>query len=121
MGRLGFTLPEVLLAILVLGVGLLGLASTTALVTRMIGNGHRAAVAATFAAQRLERLRTGACSGSAPEPGSENLMQGAVVMVSNRWSVAALGGRTWHVDLTTTYWTAGNGRRVVRFETSVAC
>jgi len=44
----GFTLVEVIIAILVLTVGLLGLVTSAALVTRMIGRGQRSAVQAAI-------------------------------------------------------------------------
>ncbi|MBI1967765.1 MAG: prepilin-type N-terminal cleavage/methylation domain-containing protein, partial [Gemmatimonadetes bacterium] len=50
----GFTIIEIIIAIIVLTVGLLGLVSTAALVTRMIGRGQRSTEAAIFAAQRME-------------------------------------------------------------------
>ncbi len=59
--RHGFTIIEVIIAIIVLTVGLLGLVTTAALVTRMIARGQRSAMAATYAAQRMERMRPAAC------------------------------------------------------------
>src|SRR5207248_1632771 len=53
----GFTLVEVIIAILVLTVGLLGLVTSAALVTRMIGRGQHSAVAAQYAQRRIEMLR----------------------------------------------------------------
>src|SRR5438552_19088767 len=61
----GFTIVEVIVAIIVLTVGLLGLVATSALVTRMIARGQRSNNAATFAAQRLEILRTTGCRARA--------------------------------------------------------
>ena len=46
----GFTIVEVIVAMLVLTVGLLGLVTSAALVTRMIGRGQRSAVAAALRA-----------------------------------------------------------------------
>ena len=57
----GFTIIEIIIAIVVLTVGVLGLVTTAALVTRMIARGQRSATAASFASRRLERLRAGAC------------------------------------------------------------
>jgi len=58
----GFTLIEVIIAVLVLTVGLLGLVSSAALVTRMIGRGHRSSVEVAFSQRRLEMLRSTACT-----------------------------------------------------------
>src|SRR5438445_13882244 len=67
----GFTIVEVIVAIIVLTVGLLGLVATSALVTRMIARGQRSNNAATFAAQRLEILRT--TGGRARGAGNDTL------------------------------------------------
>ena len=61
----GFTLVEVIIAILVLTVGLLGLVTSAALVTRMIGRGQHSAVAAQYAQRRLEMLRITGCKAQA--------------------------------------------------------
>src|SRR5262245_58976565 len=58
----GFTLLEVLIALVVLEVGVLALLATVGTATRLIGRAHRATLAATFAGQRLERLRVRACA-----------------------------------------------------------
>src|SRR2546429_6363664 len=70
----GFTLVEVIIAILVLTVGLLGLVTSAALVTRMIGRGQHSAVAAQYAQRRLEMLRVTGCKSQAG--GTEGLMRG---------------------------------------------
>ncbi|MGH7676200.1 MAG: type IV pilus modification PilV family protein, partial [Gemmatimonadales bacterium] len=57
----GFTVVEVMVAILIFTVALLGLAGTGGSVTRMVARGQRSAAAATFAAQRLEQLRRTTC------------------------------------------------------------
>lgn len=54
----GFTIVEVVVAMLILTVGLLGLASTAAMVTRMIGEGGRSSESASIAVQRMEILRS---------------------------------------------------------------
>ena len=53
----GFTIIEIIIAIIVLTVGVLALVSTAALVTRMIARGQRSADASAFMARRVERLR----------------------------------------------------------------
>ena len=60
--RAGFTLVEMMVAVVILAVGLLGLASTTAVVTRQVGGGANQAVAAQTIANRLEKLRSLGCS-----------------------------------------------------------
>ena len=122
-GRGGFTIIEVIIAIMVLTVGVLGLVTTAALVTRMIARGQRSAVAGTFAAQRMERLRTAACIPAQRLPGAENLMRGSTTVASNTWRFTLVAGstNTWRIDLTTTYKTVKNRSRSERMETIVLC
>lgn len=61
----GFTIIEVLVALLVLSVGIIGLMTTAALVTRMIGQGERYSQASTMAAEQFEVLRSQRCSSLA--------------------------------------------------------
>lgn len=67
----GFTVAEVLVAVVVLSVGLLALAGSTALAGRMVGLGQQATRVGQAAAARVERLRQVAFSTapacSAPE------------------------------------------------------
>src|SRR5207253_420310 len=58
----GFTIVEVIIAFMVLTVGLRVLVNSSALVTRMISQGQRSAVAATDAARILDSLRAVACT-----------------------------------------------------------
>lgn len=83
----GFTIVEVIIAVLVLTIGLLALVTSSALVTRMIARGQRSAVSSTFAAQRLERLRISGCR--APVGGSEVLYRGGVPVDSLTWRFIA--------------------------------
>ncbi|HEX9632712.1 MAG TPA: prepilin-type N-terminal cleavage/methylation domain-containing protein [Gemmatimonadales bacterium] len=57
----GFTIVEALVAVLILTVGLLGLVTTSGVVTRMIGQGRRATLAAGLAGERLEVMRARGC------------------------------------------------------------
>src|SRR2546426_12757936 len=87
----GFTIVEVIVAIMVLTVGLLALVTSAALVTRMIGRGQRSAVAAQYAQRRLEMLRTSGCKSQAG--GSEVLMRGSAPLDSLKWRVPATAPR----------------------------
>ena len=59
--RGGFTITEVLVAVLVLTVGVLGLASTAAAVTGLMTQGKVFSEATALAAERLEILRSTSC------------------------------------------------------------
>lgn len=80
----GFTIIEVIIAIIVLTAGILALGGTSALVTRMIARANRAAVAASFASERMELLRTSGCI--ARSPGSDTLFRGSSWVAYNMWS-----------------------------------
>jgi len=58
----GFTIIEVLVAVLVLTVGVLALVGTAGLVTRMVAQGHIDTEASALAAQRFEILRSQRCT-----------------------------------------------------------
>src|SRR5437016_13900455 len=83
----GFTIVEVIIAIMVLTVGLLVLVNSSALVTRMIAEGQRSAVAATDGARILDSLRAVACT--VRNPGSAVVWRGAVPVDSLSWSYTA--------------------------------
>ncbi len=115
----GFTIVEVIIAIIVLTIGLLGLTTTAALVTRMIARGQRSAVAAMFAAQRLERLRRVACTTQTA--GSDTLYRGSTWVSYNSWTYSNLGNSTWQVRLIDTYKTAQGRTRADTLETEISC
>ncbi len=60
--RSGFSLVEVLVAVVILAVGVVALAGASGLVTRMIGRGKIDTRAVQVASQRLEGLRLAAYS-----------------------------------------------------------
>ena len=64
--RRGFTLVEILVAIIVLSVGLLSLAGSSASITRVVGNAKWNSSAAGVAMERLDRLRSAALSTTPP-------------------------------------------------------
>ena len=117
----GFTIIEVIIAIIVLTVGLLGLVSSAALVTRMIARGQRSAVASTFAAQRMERLRPAACIAAQRVGGTETLSRGSTVVATNTWTFTNGSGQTFRIQVITTYLTVKNRSRTDTLETSVSC
>ena len=60
--RKGFSLIELMVAIMVLTVALLGLAASSAAAIQMIGAGGRHTLAASVAQSRFEMLRRGSCA-----------------------------------------------------------
>jgi len=63
-GARGFTIVEAVVALLILNVGLLGLATTAGAVTRMIRQGRSATVAAALGSARIETVRAEGCSAA---------------------------------------------------------
>ncbi len=115
----GFTIVEVIIAILVLTVGLLGLVTTAGLVTRMIGRGQRSGAAAQYASRRLEMLRVSGCTSQAA--GSERLMRGSEPLDSLSWRFVNLGNSHWQVVMRSKYQTALGKWRTDSLGTEISC
>ena len=84
--RAAFTLLELLVACLVLGVGVLGLASTSVAVARLTGDSARAGTAVERGQARVESLRSSQCTASG----------GTVTMggIAEWWAAAPAAGAT---------------------------
>ncbi len=95
----GFTVLEVLVALLVWAIGLLGLGVETAALTRQISRARRAELVSATAAARLERLQAAACSGRAD--GSEVVAQGSVTIAILHWTWSEGPPLTYQVRLVT--------------------
>jgi prepilin-type N-terminal cleavage/methylation domain-containing protein len=115
----GFTLVEVIIAILVLTVGLLGLVTTAGLVTRMIGRGQRSGAAAQYSSRRLEMLRVSGCTSQAS--GSEVLLRGSQPLDSLTWRFVNLGNSHWRVVMRSKYQTALGKWRTDSLGTEISC
>jgi prepilin-type N-terminal cleavage/methylation domain-containing protein len=124
----GFTIVEVLIAIIVLTVGVLALVTSAALVTRMISRGQRSADASAFMARRVERLRamaSGQLAGACvlPAPGSDTLFRGSNWVSVNRWTVTLVPGQTqnYRIKVVSTYRTIKDQVRADSMETTFSC
>ena len=121
--RSGFTLIEVMIAVIVLAIGVMALLGSSAMVTRMIGSGRHSTQAVEVATRRLENLRriahatTPACTdgnfaaGTAAGPG-----------YTEAWFVQNVAGSTQlrRVSDSVTYATA-RGSRTMGLETIILC
>jgi Tfp pilus assembly protein PilV len=91
--RRGFTMAEVMVALVLLIVGVMALVGSSAMVSRMIGNGRGSTIAVQVATARIERLRRIAASTNprcvSPQFVSDSTTTGGV---SERWVVAPGGG-----------------------------
>jgi prepilin-type N-terminal cleavage/methylation domain-containing protein len=119
----GFTIVEVIIAIIVLTVGLLGLVTTAALVTRMITRGQRAAVSSSFAQRRLELLRNAACIPAQRANGSDTLRRGSTWVAINTWTFTANPNSPtiFRLKILTTSKTIQERTRVDTMETTIPC
>ncbi|NIM52562.1 MAG: hypothetical protein GTN62_08110 [Gemmatimonadales bacterium] len=114
MNRLGFTIAEVVVAVLILSLGLLSLVGTAALATRMVAQGQRHTRASVLGAQQLAILTSGGC----PQEGSGAAVHGGFRIA---WSVSSeAGGRMRRAHVVVASRTHG-GMRLDTFSTAVLC
>lgn len=111
--RAGFTMVELLVAMMVFGIGVLGLAATTATVARLMGSASRQSMAAAVAQSRIEKLRGMPCA--ALTSGSETVRG-----VTSTWTVTAVT-RGVNITETVTFPTARGTTRTRVYMTAVAC
>jgi prepilin-type N-terminal cleavage/methylation domain-containing protein len=111
----GFTIIEVLIAITMLSIGLLGMLGASAATIRVLGESDRMVTAAYEANRQLERLEALGCDAATSGSATEQ-------RVDLRWAVAgATTDRTRPITLTASY-QMGRGRvRVDTFEKAIQC
>jgi prepilin-type N-terminal cleavage/methylation domain-containing protein len=117
----GFTLIEVLVAVLVLGVGIIALVGTSAGVTRMIGRGKIETRAAQAASSRMETLRLAAAATS-PRCSDPGFASGGPVLtggMAESWIVPPTG-TVRRIRVIVTYLTP-RGTREAALETALTC
>ena len=113
--RAGFTIVEVLVAVMVLSIGVLGLAGAAAIVTRMMGSSEMQSDASTVASARFESLRGTRCplaAGSASGAG-----------ITERWSVSQLGnaGYRMYEVVDSVRYQNRSGQRTQAYRSVVQC
>jgi type II secretion system protein I len=111
--RAGFTLVELLVAMMVFAVGMLALAATAGSVTRMMGGARRQTIASTVAQSRLERIRSSPCA--ALTSGSDTVRG-----VISRWTISTIP-RGVNVTETVIFPTSRGGTRTKTYNTSLSC
>lgn len=84
--RDGFTIVEIIVAIMVLSVGVLGLAATAAVVQKQMASGERQAAAAAIAQSRFDRLTSINCKSVNLVGGTQTWRNGHV---KETWTVTA--------------------------------
>jgi prepilin-type N-terminal cleavage/methylation domain-containing protein len=120
----GFSLVEVLVAVTILGVGVVALAGASALTTRMIGRGKTDTRATQVATSRVEWLRLWAYSTD-PRCTSGNFGNGGPVTnaegVTESWTVEGPGvGPVRRVRVNVSYRTV-RGTRTDSIVTRIEC
>lgn len=119
----GFTIVEVLVAMVVLSVGVLALVSSSAVVTRMVGTGQHSTRATQVAERRLETLRQSARSTVTPctnvPAGNGNATTEGML---ETWSVTLIGatGQGRNLVANVTY-NVPRGTRTVTLRTMISC
>jgi prepilin-type N-terminal cleavage/methylation domain-containing protein len=106
----GFTLVEVLLAVIVLSIGVMALVGSSALATRMIGRGKTSSQVAQISSARAELLRAYAaqapgCTNASLQSGSDST---STTGIKEQWTLGGTAGdATRDVSMTLTYPVAG--------------
>jgi prepilin-type N-terminal cleavage/methylation domain-containing protein len=117
----GLTLVEVMIAVVIVGVGISALAGSSALVTRMIGRGRIESRAAQLAASRMEQLRLAAGS-TKPRCTSVAFADGGPLStqsVTERWELAPAGA-VRHASVIVSYPIPG-GTHADTLQTRIDC
>lgn len=113
--RAGFTLIELVVAILILTIGILGLAGTSAVITRQMGSGAKQTLAAAIAQSRIETVRSQACETLVATTGGPATTSG----LTESWTIVP-GTRRVDVTVTVSYDMA-NGTKTFPFSSSIPC
>jgi prepilin-type N-terminal cleavage/methylation domain-containing protein len=114
--RAGFTLVELMVAVLVLTVGLLGLLGAAASTIRVVGEGDRTVAAAYHAASRIDRLSALGCDNAS------NGADTVETIYSIAWTVAGdAASRVRPVMLTVQYPGTKGQVRADTFEAGIPC
>jgi prepilin-type N-terminal cleavage/methylation domain-containing protein len=118
--RGGFTIVEVVVAMMIMTVAVLALASTSGLVSKMMLRGHNAEMASAFAMRRIDDLRLSACN--ARNNGADTLYRGTSNWAAvNSWVWTDGGKSTYRVKVTTSYRSSGGTIGTNISETSISC
>lgn len=103
-----------MIAIVVLSIGVLGLAGTSAMVSRMIGGAAQQTIAANVAAGRFEKLRSLQCSSISSGTAS---LRGT----TEKWTVSNAGTSLKFVVDSVSWRGAGQSTSKLVFQSYVKC
>ena len=112
--RRGFTIIELVVAIIIMTVGVLALATGSAGVAKQMRAGNQAALAAVVAQTRLETIRSQGCTylsnGNATTRG-----------MNEKWTITWLSGRSRVVTESVTYVPRAKVTRTIGLRSVVPC
>lgn len=117
----GFTILEIMIAVVILMVGVLGLVMTAGLTTRMMGRANRAQQAAAYASKRMEMMRASACIPAQRSAGVDTLYRGSAMIAYNTWSYADMGSESYRLRVITRWETTKNQMKSDTLEQGVPC
>ena len=119
-GKRGFTVVEVVVAMMIMTIAVLALASSSGLVAKMLLRGHNAEMASAFATRRIDVLRLSACAARAN--GADTLYRGVSSWAAiNNWVWTDAGNGTYRVKVTTSYRSSNGATGTNVSETSISC
>lgn len=113
-GRSGFTLVELIVAMLMLTIGLLGLAGVGAVVLKQMRGGTYQTIAASIAQSRFEQFEGDPCSSIASGSATVRGM-------TETWTASAVGLRAKTIRDTVTFVGTNGVTKKVGIHTVVAC
>jgi Tfp pilus assembly protein PilV len=108
--RSGFTIVEVLIAVVMMTVGVMALVGSSAMVTRMVGGGRISTFAGQTATARIERLRQIAASTPTPCTSASWKTDSAVSAdgkFNEKWQILDNSGNSRRVEVTLRYAATG--------------
>ena len=118
--RRGFTIVEVVVAMMIMTIAVLALASSSGLVSKMMMRGHNAEMAASFAMRRIDQLRMTGCA--ARSSGADTLFRGTSNWSAiNSWVWTDAGKSVYRVKVTTSYRSSGGVTGTNISESSISC
>jgi len=110
--RRGFTVIEMIIAIIVMAIGVMGLAGTARYVAMQMGNGRSQTIAATFATKVADSLSARRCSSIV---GGTQTKRGVTIT----WTVADSTKTKWVTE--SVQYRTKSGAKTVNYLTVIQC